>query len=113
MDETIEIEKRVIKKEDSNALIDKEITFYVDQQTESNSTTVEEFFQLYDKLYFEIPIEGDTNSHEYLVKTSSELYKLEEDISNLQPLLDEIAQLRTRLLEANNTILDLENKINS
>lgn len=113
MDETIDIVKSVIRKEGSKNLIDREIVFYTDQQEESTSVSVEEFFQIYDRLYYEIPVEGSTNSHEYLVKTSSELYRLEEDTTNLQPLLDEIAQLRTRLLEANSTILELENKINS
>lgn len=113
MDETIDIVKSVIRKEGSKNLIDREIVFYTDQQEESTSVSVEEFFQIYDRLYYEIPVEGATNSHEYLVKTSSELYRLEEDTTNLQPLLDEIAQLRTRLLEANSTILELENKINS
>lgn len=113
MDKTINITKRVLKKDNINRIINRDITFFVNDPEPVSSLTVDEFFQAYDRLYFEIPVEGLNNSHEFLIKKSSELYSLEQDLANLQPLLDEIAQLRSRLLLANNTILDLENKINS
>lgn len=113
MDKTINIAKRVLNKGNINRITNRDITFFVNEPDPISATTVDEFFQIYDRLYFEIPVEGSNNSHEFIVKKSSELYSLEQDLVNLQPLLDEIAQLRSRLLLANNTILDLENKINS
>jgi hypothetical protein len=113
MDKTINITKTVINKEAINRLNSREITFFVNEPSSTDTITVDEFFQAYDTLYFEIPIEGPLNSHEYLVRKSSELYSIDQDVSNLQPLLDEIAQLRSRLLLANNTISELENRINS
>jgi hypothetical protein len=67
---------------------------------------------MYEDLYFQIPAEGETNSHEYLIRRSSEIFQLGQDITNLQPLLDEIGDLRIQLLEANNRIFDLENQLN-
>ena len=34
--------------------------------------TVDFFFELYNSLFYQIPAEGDTNSHVYLAKTSGE-----------------------------------------
>ncbi len=68
-------------------------------EPEVPSPTVEDFFQLYEELFFQIPIEGETNSHDYLVKTSGE-YIGEPIISdNEKALLEEINDLRRQLLE--------------
>ena len=40
--------------------------------------TVEEFFQLYDELFYDIPALGASNSHEYLVRTSGEYINFDE-----------------------------------
>ena len=76
--------------------------------TVTQQVTVEEFFDLYNQLFFEIPATGEVNSHEYLVRRSSELVNFEANTEEIQPLLDEIAQLREQLLQANQQILDLE-----
>lgn len=114
MDQIVNIQKNVPNKENLDKLIDRDFTFFINSspQEQDIDSTVESFFQLYEEIYFQIPIEGDKSSHEYLVKKSSELYKLDQDVTNLQPLLDEIADLRTQLLEASNRIFDLENQLN-
>ncbi len=40
--------------------------------------TVEEFFGLYNSLFYDIPALGETNSHQYLVKTSGEYINFNE-----------------------------------
>jgi|TARA_R110001632_G_scaffold132928_1_gene247361 uncharacterized membrane protein YgcG len=62
--------------------------------------TVEEFFGLYNSLFYDIPALGETNSHEYLVKTSGEYINFEERNEEIQALQAEIAQLRSDLLSA-------------
>ena len=42
-------------------------------QAIAETPTVEEFFNLYDELFYDIPALGATNSHEYLVKTSENI----------------------------------------
>ena len=62
--------------------------------------TVEEFFGLYNSLFYDIQALGETNSHEYLVKTSGEYINFNEINDEIQALQAEISQLRSDLLSA-------------
>ena len=62
--------------------------------------TIEEFFTLYNSLFYEIPALGETNSHQYLVRTSGEYINFDEVNDEIQALQAEIAQLRQDLLNA-------------
>jgi|TARA_R110000796_G_scaffold107035_4_gene217706 type II secretory pathway pseudopilin PulG len=81
--------------------------------TELNETlevqiTVEEFFGLYNSLFYNIPALGDINSHEYLVKTSGEYINFEDINEEIQALQAEIAQLRSDLLDAQMESVDMQ-----
>jgi hypothetical protein len=52
--------------------------------------SVDEFFQYYNQLFFEIPKEGTVNSHEYLVKTSSEYINFTATDDSIQALIEEV-----------------------
>jgi hypothetical protein len=112
MDQIINLQKTVVNKDNIDRLVDKEIKFFRQDEVISNQNTIEDLFKMYDELYLLIPAEGENNSHEYLVKRSSLIYNLGRETTNLQPLLDEIGDLREQLLEANNRIFDLENQLN-
>jgi len=73
-----------------------------------DTITVNEFFDLYDAIFYDIPSNGSTNSHEYLVKTSGEYINFDKTDEDIQFLLDEITSLRQDLLAANNQILTLQ-----
>tara|TARA_R110001592_G_scaffold26903_5_gene100253 strand:- start:12894 stop:13469 length:576 start_codon:yes stop_codon:yes gene_type:complete len=60
--------------------------------------TIEEFFGLYNSLFYDIPALGETNSHEFLARTSGEYINFEEVNEEVQALQAEIAQLRQDLL---------------
>ena len=60
--------------------------------------TVEEFFGLYNSLFYDIQALGETNSHQYLAKTSGEYINFEEVNEEISALQAEIAQLRQDLL---------------
>ncbi len=62
--------------------------------------TVEEFFGLYNSLFYDIQALGETNSHQYLVQTSGEYINFDEISDEVQALQAEIAQLREDLLKA-------------
>lgn len=109
MANSFEIRKTVLDKTKYDLLVDRTIRTFAPPAEPSNEVQIETLFKLYDELYNEIPVEGATNSHEYLVRRSSELVNLEDTLEDIQPLLDEIAQLREQLLQANIRILDLEN----
>ena len=68
-----------------------------DQQVQP---TVEEFFGLYNSLFYDIQALGETNSHQYLVQTSGEYINFDDISAEVQALQAEIAQLREDLLKA-------------
>ena len=73
------------------------ISITEDQQLQPN---VEEFFGLYNSLFYDIPALGETNSHQYLIRTSGEYINFDEVNDEIQALQAEIAQLRSDLLTA-------------
>lgn len=62
------------------------------------SITVDEFFKSYQDLFFQIPREGITNSHRYLINTSTDYVGSDNTNSEIQALLEEINSLREQLL---------------
>lgn len=73
---------------------------------EEEIPTVEDFFETYEQLFFEIPKEGDTNSHQYLVQQSSDYSSTSTQGPDIQALLDEITQLREENLNLQQEIVD-------
>lgn len=87
--------------------VNREFTAFATPAPIESSDTISELFRLYDKFYFEIPATGQSLSHEYLVTKSSQIYTPPAAPVEVQPLLDEIAQLREELLQANQEIVKL------
>ena len=65
-----------------------------------NSVSVEQFFDLYTQLFYEIPSYGEIASHEYLITTSTEYIGFEANNDIINALQKEITQLRKDLLKA-------------
>lgn len=73
------------------------------------TVSVEQFFDLYQTLFYEIPAEGSINSHTYLIKQSTEYIGFtEEKEQDIQVLLDEITLLREELLDTQKQLRDAE-----
>lgn len=106
----IRLSKTVYKKDEVDKAVDNRFTSFVEKVEEDNDT-VAEFFRLYEKLFLEIPATGQTKSHEYLIRESSKLVRLDGEDEEIQPLLDEISDLRQRLLETNIESLDTQNEL--
>ena len=64
-----------------------------------NLATVEDFFNIYQNLFFTIPKFGDLNSHQYLVVESTEYTKFIENQEQIDALLEEIVELREENLQ--------------
>lgn len=109
--EVVRIQKESYNSSQYKNFVDREFTTFVDPTPVIDTDTVEELFRLYDKLYYTIPIEGEDNSHQYLLQRSSELTDFEKNTEDIQPLLDEISSLREQLLSANEEIFELTNNI--
>ena len=76
------------------------------QEQIDEQPTIEEFFQMYNDLFYDIPEVGNTNSHEFLVKTSGEYINYNENDELIEALQNEIAQLRQELLEAQQQLVE-------
>lgn len=75
--------------------------------------TVEQFFEAYNTLFYEIPSLGDSNSHEFLIKKSSNyIGYTEEADQDIQVLLDEITSLREQLLSTEKELRDTQQNNN-
>lgn len=106
----IRLNKTVYNRKELEKSIDSSFNTFKDE-IEEDTDTVAEFFRLYNKLFYEIQPEGESNSHEYIIKESSKLVKFERDDTEIQPLLDEISELRARLLEANAENIESQQEI--
>ena len=73
--------------------------------------SVQQFFTYYQQLFFTIPKFGEVNSHEYLVKTSTEYIgeTSNENDELIQSLLEEINQLRQENFDLQQNVLNLTN----
>tara|TARA_B100000963_G_scaffold337370_1_gene333302 strand:- start:5828 stop:6322 length:495 start_codon:yes stop_codon:yes gene_type:complete len=103
--------RQVFNKQKFSNTIDTEFTQLVETPDETffdvNLANVEDFFTLYQNLFFNIPKEGNANSHEFLIKQSSDYVGFEEVNQSIQALLDEITELREENLEIRKQNLNL------
>ena len=102
--EIINLNKQVYNKNQYEKVIDTSFTQLVQPQSPTTSSvaptiSVSEFFTNYQELFFNIPKFGDTNSHEYLIKTSQAYAGDFNNDDTIQALIEEITQLRQENLE--------------
>jgi len=102
----VKITKTVYDSTQFNTVVDREFKTFAQPPAVEEQVTVQEFFALYEELYYDIPIKGEGASHEYLVKRSSELINFEKDTEDIQPLLDEISTLRAQILEYQQQLIE-------
>jgi len=100
--EILTLNNTTYNKNQYQKVIDTSFTQLVQPQvtTIASTISVEEFFQDYQILFYQIPKFGEINSHEYLIKTSKEYIDdtgLPDDIT--QALTNEINLLRQENLE--------------
>lgn len=102
MENKVDVKKTVFNKAQYQKTIDTGFNeLGVTNITEDieSTLTVEKFFENYNEIFYEIPATGETNSHEYLVKTSGEYIDFDENSELIQALQEEINALREQNLE--------------
>jgi hypothetical protein len=111
----VNLNRQVFDKKKFNETVDTSFTQLVSQPDPTffdlNLATVEDFFTLYNKFFFQIPKEGEVNSHTYLIKESSDYVGLQANSEDIQALLDEIASLRQENLATRQELLDVINQV--
>ena len=104
----IPVQKTVFNKDTYGRVIDTQFHQLLNQDvTETNSFTVDDFFQLYEDLFYQIPKEGDTNSHRYILQREADYLGVSISQDDIQALLNEITSLRQQVLESQTTINEL------
>lgn len=112
MENTVDFVPKVYKRKDVQSVLDRAFREFGQIEEEQDSkTSIEQFFRSYEDLYYLIPATGSVNSHQYLVKKSSELYTPEQAAVDIQPLLDEITLLRSQSVSDQQTIISLQTEL--
>ena len=104
----IPIEKQVFDKNAFGKVIDTQFHQLLNNTAEiTPEFTLDDFFQLYEDLFYQIPKEGDTNSHRYILEKEADYLGVTINQDDIQALLDEITSLRQQLLDTQTTLNDL------
>ena len=108
----IRFDSNTFSRDNFEKLVDTRFKQLLKSSTEVDTLfTIEEFFTLYDDLFYQIPPEGDVQSHRFILNRTAEYLgvKINEE-SNVQALLDEITLLKQELLEANKSLGSINKK---
>jgi hypothetical protein len=107
--EAVNFNKQVFEKRQYDRTINTSFTQLGQStlvDTGSALPSVDQFFDYYNQLFFDIPKFGVTNSHEYLIKTSQEYIGASNVVNDeINALIEEITQLRQENLELNQQLV--------
>ena len=115
MAEKVEITREVYQKNIYKNVIDTDFSQLIQPitQVEEEGPTIDEFFQSYNELFFEIPKTGDVDSHIELIERSSQ-YVGDEYVNPLiRELQAEITSLKQQILNSNGVINDLTDQLST
>jgi len=114
MSEQIPIEKIVYDKNTFSRVINTQFSQLLNNTEEGETPvfTLEDFFELYDQLFYQIPKEGDANSHRFILEKEAEYLGVIINQDDIQALLDEITTLRQQVLDTQTTLDELSKTIN-
>lgn len=108
----IPIQKQVFDKNSFGKVIDTQFHQLLNNIVEENPTfTIDDFFQLYEDLFYQIPKEGDTNSHRYMLERSAEYLGVIVSQDDIQALLDEITNLRQQVVDSQTALDEISKTI--
>ena len=110
MAEEIILNKTVYDKNQYQKVIDTSFTQLVNVTSSLTASlptiSVDQFFQYYQDLFYIIPKLGDINSHEYLIKTSTDYIGTSQQTNDtIQALVEEVTSLRQENLSFQQQII--------
>ena len=111
MAQQVNLTKQVYDKNQYQKVIDTSFTQLVQPVTTPTGSalpTVNQFFDYYNQLFFDIPKFGEVNSHEYLIKTSQEYVGTSNVVNDeIQALINEVTELRQENLDLQQQLLTI------
>ena len=110
MSEKITINKTAYNKSQFGQVINNQFTQFNPAPSASVALTIDvnQFFQAYENLFFQIPKVGDIKSHQYLVNKSSEYIGESAMSEEVQALLEEITQLRQENVDLQHQVITVQ-----
>ena len=112
-EERIDLIKKVYSKTEYPKIIDTKFNqlgvISLSEEIE-DTFTVNDFFDQYNDLFYEIPAFGEPNSHEYLIKSSAQYINYDQDSQLINSLQGEISQLRKNLMIVHLKLLVLQDQ---
>lgn len=107
MDNIVDLRINKYDKDLYPKVIDIDFNYINPIKEEKELSSVDDFFDDYDRLFFDIPTDGEFGSHKELIKRSTEYIGETLNTDREDLLLDEINQLRLELIETKQIIDDL------
>jgi len=108
----IPIEKQVFDKNAFGKVIDTQFSQLLNNVSEETPVfTLEDFFQLYEQLFYQIPKEGDIDSHRFILEKEADYLGVIINEEDIQALLDEITSLRQQVLDTQTALSDISKTI--
>jgi len=108
----IPIEKQVFDKNAFGRVINTQFSQLLNNISEETPEfTLEDFFELYENLFYQIPKEGDTNSHRYMLEKSADYLGVIVNQDDIQALLEEITNLRQQVLDTQTALADISKTV--
>ena len=114
MAQQVNLVKEVFGRNTYTRVVDtsfKELYTPVTASVSATPITIEQFFDAYNALFFQIPATGDVNSHTYLIQRSAAYVGAGVLSPNEQAYIAEINSLREQLLQVNQQYLNLSNLV--
>jgi hypothetical protein len=103
----IPVQKTVFSKDAFSKVVNTQFNQLIGAGEEELSFSVDDFFELYDQLFYQIPTEGETNSHRFILQREADYLGVSISQEDVQALLDEITALRQQVLDAQTTINEI------
>lgn len=110
--EQVNLSKKVFGTNTYSKVIDNSFSELMTPIVNTNPTesvTVADFFNLYDQLFYTIPVSGSINSHTYLVTRSQQYIGGSVMDEEKQALIGEINSLKQQIINLNQTYLSINN----
>jgi hypothetical protein len=94
-------------------LIKSDNTNIFNNLTSDTNKNLSNFFSMYNELFYDIPKDGQTQSHEFLIKESAAYIDFNQNEELIASLQSEISSLRKELLEEQQRTAEILNSLNN
>lgn len=114
MAEILNLNKQVYSKTQFEKVIDTSFSQLVNVSASLTSSlppiTIDQFFQYYQNLFFQIPKSGSIDSFEYIIKTANDYIGTNTQDADFSAFINEINSLRQENLDLQQQLISISTK---